>query len=480
MVAAAVAKPVQTATGCAASWRHLGGALCLALAIVWPASGETPPTAPDAASAYAESRAFMALGRYDDALAPAEAYLRLVQSRASSSVELATAMTNIGAVQWRRGQLAAAEAHFLGALQALESTEGMASRRLIEPLLFLGRVHADQGRHEDAVRDLDRAVGISRRADGLFNVEQLGMLESLVASYQQLGDVDAVERVRRYALQVSEQKRGPGDARTLAARARLADWLERTDQYPLAREQYRTIVASAGAEGGDDLSPELIRGLLGVARTYRLQFVHDPASLESSGREVDPVTGRPAIAMMTATVVSASKPDREGELAARRALAALDSVPDPPADLLVDTLIELGDWYMTSRRPEAATPFYSRAWDLLQGLPDDARLALLRVPQPLLYRAPPAARRSKERWEGVLEPRPIEFSMTIGPAGVAADIVLVSEDAPPGQVGQLRRALEQAMFRPAFAEGRPAVTHDHRMVEFWYEADPAAGIEPAT
>lgn len=480
MFVAVTAKALPTTSGSAAGWRILGAALCLALVIARPAGGESPSTAQDAASAYAESRAFMAVGRYDDALAPAEAYLRLVQARESSSYELAAAMTNIGAVQWRRGRLEAAETHFLGALHALESTEGMASRRLIEPLLFLGRVHADQGRHEDAVRDLDRAVAISRRADGLFNVEQLGMLESLVASYQELGDRDAVERVRRYALQVSEQKRGPGDARTLAARARLADWLERTDQYPLAREQYRTIVASAGAEGGGDLSPELIRGLLGVARTYRLQFVHDPESLEGSGREVDPVTGRPALTMMTATVVSASKPDREGELAARRALAAVDSVPDPPADLLIDTLIELGDWYMTSRRPEVAMPFYARAWDLLRNRPDDARLVLLRVPQPLLYRAPAAARRSKERWEGVLEPRPIEFSMTIGPTGVAADITLVSGDAPPGQVGQLRRALEQAVFRPAFDDGRPAASHDHRMVEFWYEADPAANVEPAT
>jgi hypothetical protein len=99
------------------------------------------------------------------------------------------------------------------------------------------------------------------------------------------------------------------------------------------------------------------------------------------------------------------------------------------------------------------------------------RLSSLREPQVLVYRPPPAAARGRRKWEGTIPPREIDFTMTIDADGNTADVVAITPDAPPGQVGQLRRALELAIFRPRIEAGQLVTTKEHRVTEQWFEAD---------
>ncbi len=458
------------------------GAIALpfgALMILWCQAGvcaaadAEPPAEREAAPLAVPARSPDA-----DAVIAAEAALRDALAQDAPPKQLARALTDLGIAQWRTGDFAGAEKNLVAALLALEGEVGIASRRLIEPITYLGRTYASQGRHAEAASALKRAVAISRRAEGLFNVGQLAMLEPLIASYEALGDDQAVEQTQRYVVQVSLQKNGANDARTLAARERLGQWFEQHDDYYMAREQYLAIVAAGASESQSDLDPQVINALLGIARSHRLQFVYAPQDMETNLNQIDPLTGRPTPLRITAEVATAARPDRQGELAARRALAALESVEDPPAELMIATLMELGDWYMTSRLNETAKAYYRRAWQLVEGSSDEARLTALRSPSPLVFRQPSAAIRGKERWEGVIEPRSIELSMTVTADGAVSDVEVLSPDVPPGQVGQFRRALAQAVFRPALDGGETVTVQGYRLTGYWYEGESDSAGDP--
>ena len=52
------------------------------------------------------------------------------------------------------------------------------------------------------------------------------LIESLIDSYEKLGNIDGVERERRYILQIVQQNYGVDDPRTVPALTRLAEWYE--------------------------------------------------------------------------------------------------------------------------------------------------------------------------------------------------------------------------------------------------------------
>ncbi|HSN71123.1 MAG TPA: hypothetical protein VLT59_06415, partial [Steroidobacteraceae bacterium] len=166
------------------------------------------------------------------------------------------------------------------------------------------------------------------------------------------------------------------------------------------------------------------------------------------------------------------RPAQGGEKAAIKALELLMSRDNPPQELVFETLVELGDWSITDRKPNDAAAYYARAWNLLD--PDDPRLAVLRDPRVLVFKPPEAAVRSRRKWEGEIPPREIDFTLTVYPDGSTADVVVATEDAPAGQVGQLRRALEAAIFSPRIESGVPVATQEHRVTQVWFELDDEA------
>jgi tetratricopeptide (TPR) repeat protein len=425
-----------------------------------------------------ESRALAAAGDFEQALPYARAYLDRVKSHGSDNNDLVEALVNLGTVQFNLKDYAAAEMSLGKAIYAIESTEGIVSRRLIEPLALLGSTYAAAGRSSDAAMVLNRAVLVTRRTDGLFNVQQLPLLESLATSLEAVGDSAAVERELRFLVLANQQQFGEEDPRTLDAIMKLAESFLRAQRYDLARVHFQQV-ATIAARGDLDAGPEVrIHALLGVERSHRLEYVNDPKALLGPEVPIDPITGRLDLPEINSRRVTVIKPNRAGAAAARDALTILDSTPGAPAHLVFETLVELGDWYMTARKPRKAMPYYARAWDVAQA--SEVRLAQLTEPRELVFRRPGAAIRSRDRWEGTVAPREIEFSLTITEAGQPEDVTAVTRDAPDGQVGQLRRALETAIFSPRLEAGRPIETRDYRITEYWYDGDSPATSEART
>jgi tetratricopeptide (TPR) repeat protein len=452
-----------------------------------PAAGSAAdaPVAADAASArtaaearaavYEEFRRDYSAGRYAEALPRAQELVTLLERDDPLSDELPTAYNNLGVVQVRTGDLAGAEASFGRALELLEQTQGIASRRLVSPLAGLGAVYAAQGQNARAVDVLQRAVGISRRADGLFNLGQLDLLDAIIRSYESLGVLEGIERELRYQLQVVQKEYGADDARTVPIAMKLATWYERTNRYAGARALW-TRIAEIGLADNGGRNVAAINGLLGIARTHRLQYARDPGSIEGAP-PVDPLTGRVDPMFGASVRPNALRPDPEGEAAAVRALGILDATPNAPGDLQARTLIELGDWYLTSRDPGRAMPHYERAWSLVGKFLAPGEANPLLTPRPILYRPPVAAVRNRGQPDTPTVARKLEFNLDIAATGEVTAVTPVSSEVSDSQTQQVRRALEKAWFSPRFEDGKPVATTGFLFAEYWFEIAPPAETE---
>jgi tetratricopeptide (TPR) repeat protein len=451
---------------------------CLALMSMppWASAAQSPGPSSDEhlARLSEELGSLFAAGEYGEALPVAHRIVTLLEARHAGGVELAAAYENLGRIQLRAGDPAAAQASQTRVLELLAVTQGIASPKAITPLRELAAAYQAQGRTAGAVDALLQAMAISHRALGLFNVEQLQMIEPLIGLYEQLGDEEGVDREIEHAVMVADHVYGADDLRLLPLVERLASRLEQNDRYAQARPQWERMVDIASREGGGR-NAATINGLLGVARSHRLQFVRDPDSIVMKNCRRDPDTGQLEPLMVCTQLGQPIRLADAGEAAALRALEILDSTPDPPPVLLAATLLELGDWYVVARDPEVAIQYYERAWPLLEEQATLAHPNPLRAPRPLGYRKPTAAGQYKAPAGVAAVTTPIEFSLTVLADGSTADVTPVS-DAPEARLSRIRRALEMAWFSPSFESGKPVATEGYRFVEYWNEpASVAAG-----
>jgi tetratricopeptide (TPR) repeat protein len=451
-------------------------AALLALSATGP-SAAGPAEERSQGSVYDAFRQEFDAGRYETALPLARELVTLMEAEPTAADQLPTAYNNLGVVQFRSGDTAAAEASFDRALELLEATQGIASRRLVSPLAGLGAVYAAENQHARAVEVLQRAIAISRRADGLFNLQQLELIDALVKSYEALGASEAVELEYRYALQVVQQQYGNDDPRTLPATIRLAQWYEDAGQYPAARALWSRS-AQVGAREGGGRNAATINGLLGITRCYRLQYVRDPESLAEAAA-FDPFAARSDPLSSSSVRPGVVRLERDGQAAALQALRILDGTPDPPKGLMARTLLELGDWYTTGHAPGEALPYYQRAWPLLQEAAAAGEGNPLAAPRPLHYRPPPGAFRNRLKPDVRTLARKLEFSLTVAATGEVAAVAQVSSEAAPEQADQVRRALERAWFSPRFENGQPLAADGLLFTEYWHDVAPAEPETPA-
>ena len=98
-----------------------------------PAPAGNRSTANAIGELFREFRQLYLAQRFEEARPLAEEILRQVEASAPLADQLPTAFNNVGAVQLELGDYAAADASFSRALELLEHTQGVGSRRMISP-----------------------------------------------------------------------------------------------------------------------------------------------------------------------------------------------------------------------------------------------------------------------------------------------------------------------------------------------------------
>jgi tetratricopeptide (TPR) repeat protein len=431
--------------------------------------------------AYQQFRNLYDLARFDEALPLAKRVVELSEAGGERDHELPIAYNNLGATQYQLADYAAAETSYRKSLELLESTQGISSRRLVVPLAGLGAVYAAQDQHAIAADLLDRALAVSRRADGLFNLQQLPLIEQAADSRYAISDFGGAEREHLYALKIAEQNFGYGDARTLPALLELGTFYEGLREFIAARNMYMRARDVALKPGVYDANA--VKALVGIARTHRLQYTMDPDTLDSQQPARDEVTGEVIGKVYKESRVPPPAADRTGLKAAQTALDLLRSTSDPPAGLMTETLIELGDWFQATSRPAISLPYYAEAAGILdaQVAADPLAGHALKAPRMVFYRPPLSASRGLNTLSGQYLIRKTVFSFTVTETGLPIDIAVVSTDMEEGQLAQSKRAVGRAIYSPRFSEGRAVSTAGVTFTSEWYqEYDPEKSPPDAT
>ncbi len=439
-----------------------------------------PETDP-AQTAREEFRALFAAGRYREALPLAERMVAEADSAAVSSRDLPVALNDLAATQLRLGDFRGAEASYMRSLGLLEHSQGISSLQFLPPLAGLAAVYATQNRHELAVDFYRQALGVHRRALGLFNPDQTRLVEALAEISLAMGDYAGAEAERRYLVQIATRNYAANDPRVVQALFDLARWYESIDRNETARVVYAQIYRIAGKEGGEN-NPSAIDSLLGIGRTHRLQFVADPKSVGTPYASVDQVTlsRLPGILYPKQRDFNSSKMDRNGQKALNQALSILEKQDDPPPQLLSRTLIELGDWFMTARQYEVALKHYGRAAMILSSTLKEGESNPLHAPRLVVYRPPATSltHRFKPKSRTLL--RQARFTLTVTENGRAQDVVLSDSDMSGMQTFQVQQSFQDALYSPRFEDDKPVATSSVEFIGQWFDlVHPGApGPEP--
>ncbi len=278
--------------------------------------------------AYQQFRALYDQARFDEALPLAKRVVELSEASGERDHELPIAYNNLGATQYQLGRLSRRpRAATASRSSSSRATQGISSRRLVVPLAGLGAVYAAQDKHEVAAELFDRALAVSRRADGLFNLQQLPLLQQAADSRYAISDFGGAEREHLYALKIAEQNFGYGDARTLPPLLELGAFYESLREFIAARNMYMRARDVALKPGVYD--PQAVKALVGIARTHRLQYTMDPDTLDSQQPARDEVTGEMIgkVYQRVARAAARRGPHRPQGGADRARPAALDLEP---------------------------------------------------------------------------------------------------------------------------------------------------------
>jgi tetratricopeptide (TPR) repeat protein len=455
-----------------------------------PASGRAAdaPQLAERDAAYRTFRTEFDAGRYNAALPHAERVVELTEQYAPDPAQLPSALNNLGATHLKLGDYIAAERAYARALQIVEEQQGAASRRLLTPLRGLALTYQAGGRKDAAAPLLERAIAISRRSDGLFNPEQLDLIDPLIDSYVSVGRLLDADEMHQYAFRLNERRYGPGSPRLVPSLTRLATWYEQTQRYTQARRAWARQYSNATARGQENLSGAA-NALRGMARTYRLEYQYGPEPVEEAtvsppgtmgmGVEFDAAERDPfGRKLIPGIGINDYRLDPQGREFLEAALEMVRKTvpPSPQAEAIL--LIELGDWALLERTASKALPIYEQAWALLPrqdpGVAEAPRNPLL-YPAPLLYRPPGVARRLRDRPADTVVERVAIAEFTVDEAGKVRDARIVEGDAGEAQREAFLAAIQRAQYRPRFVDGRPVATENVRFRETFRELKQPTG-----
>jgi len=425
------------------SWLFLAAALALT-------QGATAVTDGERTEAYREFRSLFDARKYEEARPVSEKVVALTEAQyGAESPNLINPLNNLAATAYRLKDYPVAEKNYLRSVEILDAAGGNADRQLLLPLQGLGVTYLAMKQYVDAALILKRAVDLSRNVDGLFNAEQLKYLEPLIASYVALERTADAEKEQQYALRVAESAYGKTDARMLEPLDRCARWLEDVGRYASARTLHQRALEIAVTSGGKD-SALIVRPLEGIARAYRLEFLNGTDTPPEEDNSFASNTG--AFRMEPSNT---QRLNADGERLLRQALIIIDKQQPVDHKQRGETLIELGDWYLSGGAAVKGIETYREAWKEL--VLADAT-APLEAPRLIFYKGPSSSTKRSTLDPDSAEPHYVELNFAVTKEGRTGNITVAGSDSPEAMQKAVISSMKKARYSPRFENGQPVET----------------------
>ncbi len=344
----------------------------------------------------------------------------------------------------------------------IEENEDRLNQQLINPLKGLGASQLAGGRPDLASDTYQRAIHVTHVNEGPHNLDQVDLLESLAEVNLRLGLIDDARQLQDKIYDLNLRYATSDIMALVPTLMRRAAWQHRAGLIYDERTTYRRIIQIIEDEGGDD-DLRLIEPLTELGRSYFF--------VDMSG----------ATTYQAGTVTS-------GEIYFKRAKRIADENEESGWDLVADTTLALGDYYMFQGNDQRARRVYVEAWEFLSAEEDrlERRQNELETPKLLRYRDIPefvgseneaTSRASPE--EDILQGR-ISLAYVVSARG-RVDGLKIVEAQPAGftpMLDSVQRELRRRVFRPIFSEGEPAESSEQLFTHrFFYTAQDLEAVQ---
>ena len=377
---------------------------------------------------------------------------------AETGKRLSEALALLGSAQLGKGNLVAAEAAFAESLKLAEQYAGRSSAALVDPLRGLGYTLAAEGKHDQAIPYMDRALLISRRSAGLFDTSQQGLLRQLATSLTAVGAAPEAERHMQYLRRIGEHAYGNDDPQMVSILCTVGDWYAEVGQMDAARQHYRAATSIVERKLGKT-NLGVVDPLRSLAASYPREVILSHFGIFS---RTEKLSSLDPTAHFEGEPLNPRYLSSEGERALTRALKVVEETPAASPATLVGTLVQMGDWFVMKMQPDKAMPFYERAASVLAKPENQAATAdmaaALGFPSQVYYPTPPIATRNLNRPPYETEDHFVQIEFTVQADSTVSDVRVVDKEANERQVGQVVEAMRAARYRPKLVDGKPTAT----------------------
>jgi tetratricopeptide (TPR) repeat protein len=367
-------------------------------------------------------------------------------------LRLADVLAMLGDAQLAKGNYVEAEKAFAEALELVEQHSTPTSPNLLTPLRGLGYTLAAAGNHDQAVPLLERALLITHRSHGLFDIGQQGILRQLAVSLTRSGRIVEASKHMSYLLRVGQRAFGSNDPRLIPFLNIVADWHSDIGNFGTSRQLYVTALKISEQKlGANHLSA--VEPLRGLARTFTQELHYATFGLLPQPERPSMVTD---FNRESARPIKPRHLSDDGRKALQRAIDILEANPERPAGALANALIQMGDWHQIRQETEKARAFYQRAW--LVDETETSGRARLSFPEQLYYPMPSSAVRARYLRPDESDERFVQIEFTVTSEGTVKDARVVETNASQRQASDALEAIRDSLYRPKFVEGAPVET----------------------
>ena len=374
-------------------------------------------------------------------------------------------------------ELAADIAKHLAAVDAEESRTGERSPTLIDPLQSLAAVYQEAGNRDAAIATLQQAVWILRVNSGLYSLDQVDVVEALLAARRANGQRTEAATLQGYLQQLAT--RNPEDARVSGLIARLADaeMASAWDLIDVAPPPQFNLVLNDIPRPSGPRSPAL-KALLGARRHYAeailtgtkngTESFADLVALED--RLIDTLyfeLAHPKLRYYEDGPTRFTKFEALTSMGTRMLQSKIDDTvklrQSPMAT--ANAMIELGDWYLIFAVNGAALEQYEAARDLLVSA-GVSQTSIDEIVSPEVPPVLPVPLETPDRAHHGY----VDAAVTIGPYGNTRDVAILETSAATPKIieKRLRQYLERSRIRPRFVDGQLARS-DRFEARFYYD-----------
>ena len=361
-------------------------------------------------------------------LRPAKEIVNLTKEiYGESNYRLITPLNNLGSAYYMIEEYELAQQIFAESIELIEKNQNIISPELNSPLYGIALTFNQFGQYEDAINILERSLRINHVNEGLYNLNQIKIHDSLTESYVGIKDVKNANHHQSFQVFINKKYYGIDNPLVDESLNKLADWYKRTGQIYSEREIHKELLDRQQKRAEGDITT--------LVETYKnLSFSYRREGLD---------------------LFQSTSP-------LKRALEAIDLMETPNLNLKFEVLLDLGDTYISYGRAQSAKKSYAECWALIdqdkgmRKVIEERFSSPVRVRNVLIPKTYPLPQIGEEIGETI--PSVVSLSYDVNEDGQTINIQVI-ESSSEGIIDLAStRAINRTKYRPKYIDGLPKLS----------------------